>query len=297
MSAWKWGLGMLGTCLGGMPGGLFGIAIGTLIDKKKEEKKRIEAGGGEWKKKAEELNLKDNDIALFVLIAAIMKADGEIRRSELDAVKRFIANNYSEDEGKNLLLLLREMVKPQVTVDIAKACQTIKDNTDYTTRYHMTDFLLRLTVADNVFTVEEHNAINSIARGLNITRADFLSMYTRHISNQYNYQQQYGNQQWSRWQQGGSWQQGSGWQQESNRQQGGGWSNTQQASVPDPYGVLGIARTASDEEVKKAYRRMAMRYHPDKVENMGEEMKKNATEQFRTINEAYETIKKERGMV
>ena len=48
--------------------------------------------------------------------------------------------------------------------------------------------------------------------------------------------------------------------------------------------------------MKKAYRRMAMRYHPDKVEGLGEEMKKNATEQFRAINEAYETIKRERGI-
>lgn len=62
------------------------------------------------------------------------------------------------------------------------------------------------------------------------------------------------------------------------------------------YTALEIEPSASDEEVKKAYRRMAMKYHPDKVANAGEEVRQQATEKFRSINEAYETIKLGRGM-
>lgn len=62
------------------------------------------------------------------------------------------------------------------------------------------------------------------------------------------------------------------------------------------YQALEITRSASNEEVKKAYRRMAMKYHPDKVASAGEDVKQKATEKFRAINEAYESIKKERGM-
>ena len=62
------------------------------------------------------------------------------------------------------------------------------------------------------------------------------------------------------------------------------------------YKALEIEPTATDDEVKKAYRRMAMKYHPDKVAGAGEEAKKTATEKFRSINEAYETIKKQRGI-
>lgn len=62
------------------------------------------------------------------------------------------------------------------------------------------------------------------------------------------------------------------------------------------YTALEISPSAADEEVKKAYRRMAMKYHPDKVANAGEEIKQQATEKFRSINEAYETIKLGRGM-
>lgn len=62
------------------------------------------------------------------------------------------------------------------------------------------------------------------------------------------------------------------------------------------YTALEISPSATNDEVKKAYRRMAMKYHPDKVANAGEELRKQATDKFRGINEAYEHIKKQRGM-
>jgi DnaJ like chaperone protein len=62
------------------------------------------------------------------------------------------------------------------------------------------------------------------------------------------------------------------------------------------YEVLEIPATATDDEVKKAYRRMAMKYHPDKVAGVGEEVQKAAAEKFRKVQQAYETIQKERGM-
>jgi len=62
------------------------------------------------------------------------------------------------------------------------------------------------------------------------------------------------------------------------------------------YKSLEIEPTATDEEIKKAYRRMAMKYHPDKVNDLGEDVKKSATEKFRSVNEAYESLKKQRSM-
>jgi DnaJ like chaperone protein len=62
------------------------------------------------------------------------------------------------------------------------------------------------------------------------------------------------------------------------------------------YKILEIERSSSNDEVKKAYRRMAMRYHPDKVSHLGDDVRKSADEKFARVNEAYERIKKERNM-
>ncbi|MBQ9596981.1 MAG: DnaJ domain-containing protein, partial [Bacteroidales bacterium] len=62
------------------------------------------------------------------------------------------------------------------------------------------------------------------------------------------------------------------------------------------YKVLEVSPGATDDEVRKAYRRMAMKYHPDKVATLGPDVQKAATEKFRQIQEAYDAIKVERGM-
>lgn len=62
------------------------------------------------------------------------------------------------------------------------------------------------------------------------------------------------------------------------------------------YTVLEITPSATDDEVKTAYRRLAMKNHPDKVASLGPEVQKAAEEKFKKIQEAYETIKKERGL-
>lgn len=68
-------------------------------------------------------------------------------------------------------------------------------------------------------------------------------------------------------------------------------------STEADYKILEIEPSATDEEVKKAYRRMAMKYHPDKVGHLGEDFQKAANEKIQSVNKAYENIKKERKMV
>ncbi|PLW95390.1 MAG: molecular chaperone DnaJ [Marinilabiliales bacterium] len=63
------------------------------------------------------------------------------------------------------------------------------------------------------------------------------------------------------------------------------------------YQILEVEPTASDEEIKKAYRKMAVKYHPDKVSHLGEDVQKAAKEKFQKLNEAYEQIKKQRGII
>jgi DnaJ like chaperone protein len=66
--------------------------------------------------------------------------------------------------------------------------------------------------------------------------------------------------------------------------------------VDGEYKILEIEKNVTDEEVKKAYRKMAVKYHPDKVNHMGEEYKESAKQKFQKMKDAYEAIKKQRGI-
>lgn len=61
------------------------------------------------------------------------------------------------------------------------------------------------------------------------------------------------------------------------------------------YKILEIDRSATDADVKKAYRTMAKKYHPDKLQHMDEAYQKGAEEKFRMVQQAYEQLQKERG--
>ena len=72
--------------------------------------------------------------------------------------------------------------------------------------------------------------------------------------------------------------------------------NMYRQQADSAYKVLGIEPNATDDEVRKAYKRMALKYHPDKVATLGEDVQKAAEEKFKKVQQAYEQIKKERGM-
>jgi DnaJ like chaperone protein len=68
-------------------------------------------------------------------------------------------------------------------------------------------------------------------------------------------------------------------------------------TLKDAYAILEIESEATNEEIKKAYKRMAAKFHPDRVSHLGEEHAKAAEDKFKKVQDAYEQIKKTKGIL
>ena len=82
---------------------------------------------------------------------------------------------------------------------------------------------------------------------------------------------------------------------------GGAKASRERAAPPpaepgDPYAMLGIGPGASNEELEQAYRRRMSEYHPDRVANAAPEIRDIADQRSREINQAYDRIKRQRGL-
>ena len=74
------------------------------------------------------------------------------------------------------------------------------------------------------------------------------------------------------------------------------WEPYVDVTLQEAYRTLDISETATDEEVRQAYRKMALRYHPDRVETQGEAARQEAEKKFREITEARDIIMRARGL-
>ena len=84
---------------------------------------------------------------------------------------------------------------------------------------------------------------------------------------------------------------------DSSRQNtGGNWQNAWETdnSCAAAYRILGVPQSASIDEIKAAYRKLAIKFHPDKYETQSPQVQKDAEQKFKEVNQAYEIIKKAR---
>lgn len=81
-----------------------------------------------------------------------------------------------------------------------------------------------------------------------------------------------------------------------NRRQKSEWQPYVDVTLQEAYRTLGIRETATDDEVRQAYRQMALHYHPDRVDSKGEAAREAAEEKFRKITEARDIIFRARGI-
>ena len=236
----KWLGGGLGFVMGGPIGGLLGFIVGSVIDSTTNTTT-------EYSSAPRKTAQGDFGVSLLVLVAAVMKADGAVVKSELDYVKQFFVRQFGKESAKEAILLLKDVLKQDIMVrDI---CVQISKNMDYSSRLQLLHLLFNVSLADGKVNKAETELIEKISGALGISSSDFVSIRNMFIP-----------------------------------------------ETDSSYKILEVEPSATNDEVKKAYRKMAMKYHPDKVSHLGDDFRKTADEKFKKVNEAYEKIKKERNM-
>ena len=199
--------------------------------------------------------------SLLVLASYIIKADGRVMHSEMELVRRFLSQNFGEQakqQGEEILLKLFEQQK---RLGMAEYRTVIQDSC-HQIRANMA-YEQRLQLLNFLVMIAQADAVVSPEEIAALKEvAIHMGLSVEDVIQMLNLRS--------------------------------GSSAT--SSLDDAYKVLGIAPSATNDEVKAAYRKMALKHHPDKVAALGEDVRKAAEKKFQEINDAKEKIFKARGL-
>ena len=228
----KWIWGGLGWALMGPIGGILGYALGSMSGQRKPYS---QTRGGDFLS------------VLLVLFAAVMKADGAQKKSELEYIKRFFVNQIGISNTKNLMQIFKKILEQDIPLE--KVCLQIREQMDKPSRLQVLHVLFGLSQSDGDVHPEEIKVIHNISNLIGISNVEYKSIESMF-----------------------------------------------KEDLESAYSVLGVSKDSTDIEIKKAYRKMANKYHPDKTAHLGDDFKEISQEKFKSVSEAYNKIKKDRNI-
>ena len=199
--------------------------------------------------------------SFLVLSSYIINADGKIMHSEMELVRRFLRQNFGENaktQGEEILLKLFEQQKRMGM----QQYRTVIQDSCRQIRFNMI-YEQRLQLLNFLVMIAQADGIVVHEEIIALKEvAVYMGLTEEDVEQMLNL------------------------------------NNTTSSpnSLEDAYKVLGISPTASNEEVKAAYRKMALKHHPDKVAALGEDVRRAAEKTFQEINDAKEKIYKARGL-
>jgi DnaJ like chaperone protein len=193
---------------------------------------------------------------LIQILINIAKIDGKITKEEISTIQRFFQYNlrYSQDQ----MFWVKDLVKDAVasTQSLESLLQEFRTTFAYEPRLILLELVYQILYTKSEVPEAELTIARNIAAFLQITAYD-----QRTIEAKYMYRRQHPG-------------------------------TTTRDSSAHYYAVLGLEPGADMETIKKAYRTLSMKYHPDKVVHLGEEFRRVAEEKMKEINVAYEYFKK-----
>lgn len=279
-----WIGGTLGTMLGsGILGTLAGFCLGSIIDEMMDSRadsndyntnkqdyysqgngyKQYQYGGQNGSSNAHSNEEQRNSFlfSMLVLSSYIIKADNKIMHSEMEFVRQFLRQNFGEqavNQGQEILLKLFEIQKQQ---GIQVFRNTIHQScAEIKHNMNVSQRLQLLNYLVIIAKVDGYVSPEEIKALKEVAR--HLGLTAKDVDSMLN-------------------------------MENGARANS---NIEDAYKVLGLSSTATDDEVKVAYRKMALKHHPDRVASLGEDIRKAAEKKFQDINDAKKRIFKARGL-
>lgn len=269
MAVAKWIGGFLGFVSGGPLGALAGFALGALFEKGMDAVNTPESNTqwqgssrqqwqGSSRQQMYEGQRNSFRFSLLVLASYIIKADGRVMHSEMELVRSFLRQNFGFDAVDEGEQILLKLFDHQNQVGSVQFRSTIRSACQQMAANM--DYSQRLQLLNFLVLIAQAdgNVHQNEIQALREVAAN-LGLSAQDVDSMLNLQS--------------------------------GGSNLDAA-----YKVLGITKDATDDEVKAAYRRMALKHHPDRVATLGDDVKRAAEKKFQEINNAKETIYKARGL-
>jgi len=228
------------------PGAMLGFFVGSGID----SLNRSEAKGPSVLRDMtrQKVSPADFELNLLSLCSIVIKADGQVSKSEMDYVQRYFVQNYGKAKANAIFRTFNDINKKR-EISAQRVCLYLTQRTRYEVRLQLLHFLFGIAQADGTVSNAEISKIKEISGYFRTTYQDFESIKAMFVK-----------------------------------------------AADSAFKILEIEKTASNDEVKKAYRKMAKKYHPDRVNTENEAIKKGAEEKFKQVQKAYETIQKQRGL-
>ena len=258
--------GAFGFLLGGPLGAILGASIGHQIDEGMSGFEGIDRGTFEH---GEQHRVQMAFFtATFAVMGHIAKADGTVSQAEINLAKRVMEEMALSPEMRDTAIKLFQQGKKE---DFSLDDVLIQFRHECHRRGHLIRMFLEIQVqaalADGVLDREEEQILLHCCQMLGVSRFEFERLKIQIQAQQRFY--------------------GHGRQQQAR---------VKTSSLQDAYAILGIDASASDAEVKKAYRRLMNQNHPDKLVAKGlpEEMMTLAKEKTQKISKAYDLIQKSR---
>ena len=244
-------------------------------------------------------NIKEADYkyCLLTLYAHVMKADGKRRVCELEKIKETICRYYKTEEQQLEALKEFKTILDSIP-NWEEVYDTVNRRLNYVAKSELVMELLALAYSDDDFSTVEESVIKEIAWNLNFSNEKYKSIYTIFLK-KYESQKYKANNKNEKSEKNRNKSDHSKKQSKSNESKNNSNSqskNKNRISVSEAYDILGVSGDFSDVEIKKAYRALAIKYHPDNAASLGEEAIRQATESMKQINMAWEVVKMARNI-